>query len=344
VATLKDIAKKSGVSVGTASAVINNKSWVSDKTRKRVWEVIEQLNYRPNQTARSLKIKKSETIGLIVSDITNPFFPEIVRSIEGIARNHGYSLILCDANEDIEIGLESFNLLFDKQVDGMILLGGIVPQDALLSFLKKKNFPLVVVERDYGYSRLNTILVDAVKGAFTATTHLLNLGYWPVGIISGPLSLDQESNYLHGSVGRFEGYQAALKAKGIPFDKSWVKEGDFRFEGGYRAMMQFLEQVTVPRAVFVSNDLMAIGAMEAIKNKGLRIPEDIAIVGYDDIPEASYTSPTLTTIALPKRKLGTLAIEILLKSLSGQENEYQKVVLPTKLVVRESCGAQIQGG
>jgi len=339
-ATLKDIAKRSGVSVGTASAVINNKSWVSDEVRQRVLKAIEEMDYHPNHMARSLKIKKTNTIGLIVSDITNPFFPEIVRSIEGIARNSGYSIILCDANEDLEAGLEGFNLLLNKQVDGIILLGGIVPKSNLLAFLKKRDFPLVVVERDYGHPRLNTILVDAVRGAFKATSHLLDLGYWPVGFISGPLSLDHETDYLHGSVGRFKGYQLALKERGIPFDQKLVKEGDFRFEGGYRAMNQFLEQKQPPRAVFVSNDLMAIGAMEAIKQKGLRIPEDIAVVGYDDIPEASYTSPSLTTIALPKKKLGSLAVEILLNNLlSKGKNEYQKVVLPTKLVVRNSCGA-----
>ena len=339
--TLKDISKRCGVSLGTTSAVFNNKTWVSENVRKRVLKAAKELNYQPNQAARSLKTKKSNTIGLIVSDITNPFFPEIIRSIESRTRDHDYSIILCDANENNGIGLRSFHLLVSKQVDGIILVGGNMPAEDLRAFLLKRDYPIVVIERDYRHPSLNTIIVDSEAGALMATTHLLDLGFWPVGFISGPLKENQDDGYSHGSIGRLEGYKLSLRKKGIPFDPTLVKEGNFHFNGGYDAMVQFLKQKKRPRAIFASNDLMAIGAMEAAKANGACIPDDIAFAGYDDIPGAAYCSPPLTSVALPKKKLGTLAAEIILKSISSQANEYQKFIFPQdRLLISKSSGAR----
>ena len=334
-ATLKDVAKRSGVAIGTASAVINNQSWVSEETRRRVQKAIEELNYRPNQLARNLRTQRTNTIGLIVGDITNPFYPQVIRSIDAFARQNDYLIIVCDSNENSKIGLETFKGLLEKKVDGIIFVGGVVPEDELKKYMNEKNPLIVVIERDYGFPEIGTVIVDSINGGYTATKHLLDLGYSSVGIITGPL----EDKYIHGSFGRFEGYQMALKAYSIPFDQTLVKQGDFTFEGGYRAMKEFLQEESGIRAIFASNDIMAIGAMVAIKEHGLRIPEDIALVGYDDIPEASYTTPSLTTIKLPKIELGKTAVKILVNHLNGKKQVALKRVLSTELVVRQSCGA-----
>lgn len=334
-ATIKDVAKRSGVAVGTVSAVINNNSWVSDEMRLRVQKAIEELNYQPNLLARNLRTQRSDTIGLIVSDITNPFFPQIVRSIDAMARKNGYMVILCDANEDSQIGLDTFKVLLEKKVDGFIFIGGILDDDKLVNYLKKKCPFIVVIERDYGVSEVGTVIVDSINAGYIATKHLLDLGYSRVGIIAGPL----DDVFIHGSFGRYEGYQMALKAYNMPFDEKLVKKGDFTYKGGYRAMKQYLNEKSDVRAIFASNDIMAIGAMVAIKEHGLRIPEDIALVGYDDIPEASYTYPSLTTIRLPKAKLGEAAVETLVSHLQGKKQVSLKKVLPTELIIRQSCGA-----
>ena len=334
-ATLKDVAKRSGVAIGTASAVINESLWVSEKTRHRVQKAIEELNYRPNQLARNLRTQRTNTIGLIVSDITNPFFPQIIRSIDAYARRNGYLIIVCDSNENSEIGLETFKGLLEQKVDGIIFVGGVVPEDELKKYINGKYPFIVVIERDYCIPEIRTVIVDSINGGYMATKHLLDLGYSPVGIITGPL----EDKYIHGSFGRYEGYQMALKAYSISFDHTLVKQGDFTFNGGYLAMKKFFQEKSSIRAIFASNDIMAIGAMVAIKEQGLKIPEDIALVGYDDIPEASYTTPSLTTIKLPKIELGKIAVEILVNHLNGKKQVALKKVLSTELVVRQSCGA-----
>jgi len=331
--TLREVAARAKVSIGTVSAVINGSALVKEKTRNQVLKVVRDLNYRPNRLARSLRTKKTLSIGLIISDITNPFFPEIVRGAEDVAKKEGYNIILCNTDEDVTTGISSLNLLREKRVDGLILVGGVVPTEEIKE-LQEEGFPTVIVEREFDGLKLNTVLVDSKAGAYEATLHLINLGHRRIGFISGPLNRPP-------SLGRFEGYKLALKESGIGWDDSLVKEGDFRFNGGHRAMIQLLHRPQLPSAVFASNDLMAIGALEAIKSQGLSIPEDIAVVGYDDIPEASYTSPSLTTVALPKRRLGATAMELLLKILAGEEKTSQRIVLPTKLVIRKSCGANI---
>ena len=335
---LKDVAKRSGVAVGTASAVINSSPWVSEETRSRVLEAIKELKYQPNQLARNLRTQKTNTIGVIVPDITNPFFPQIIRSIDALARQYGYVIMLCDSNEDQQIGTATFKILLQKKVDGIILIGGIVPREELVKLLSDKHPVIVVIEREYEIPQIATVIVDAVEGGYTATKHLLSLGYAQVGIITGPLG----DEFFHGSYGRYKGYKSALKERSVSFNQSFVKQGDFTFDGGYRAMKQFLEEAPEVRAIFASNDVMAIGAMEAIKEQGLQIPEDIALVGYDDIPEASYVSPALTTIQLPQKQLGQVAVETILTRLQGKDGFPLKKVLPTKLIVRQSCGASLK--
>ncbi len=337
--TLKEIARRSHVSLGTVSAVINNKPWVKDETRQLVLRIIEELDYRPNVTARSLKVRRSWTLGVIAPDITNPFFPVIIRSIDLIARDHGYHVILCDSNEDVELGIENFELLLSRQVDGIILLGEILPPRNLENYLKRYDLPIVAIECDYGFSQVHTIITDNRHGGYLAARHLLSLGYRPLGMISDYLTLRAGRQRLYGSNERLLGFQAALKEFGADFELRWVEEGEHSVEGGRNAMQHFFDRGDLPRAIVATNDLMAIGAIELIKEKGLNVPGDIAIVGYDNIPQASFTSPKLTTIALPKKKIGAKAVELLIPQLMGGQAEFQKVIMPIRILIRESCGA-----
>lgn len=339
--TLKDIAQRCSVSLGTVSAVINNKSWVSASIRQQVLRRIEELDYHPNATARSLKVKKSWTIGVIAPDITNPFFPVIIRSIDLSARDYGYHIILCDSNEDVELGLESFEFFLSWQVDGIILLGEILPPKKLEYYLHHHALPIVAVECDYGFSQVHTIITDNQQGGYMATNHLLNLGYRSIGMISDYLTTRPGRQRLYGSNERLLGFQAALKEHGLTYDYRWVKEGDHSVEGGRIAMNQFFEGGQIPRAIFATNDMMAIGATEVARENGLNVPADIAIVGYDNIPQASFTSPKLTTIALPKKKIGARAVELLAQQMISGHTQCQKIVMPIRIIVRESCGSPV---
>lgn len=333
-ATIKDIARESGFSVGTVSAVLNNSNMVSDETREKVLSVIEQLNYTPNRVARNLRKNETKTIGVIVPDITNPFFSQIIRSIFNIAYKNDYLLMQLDSNESQRIGEDEVKALINQRVDGIILIGDIVSEKFLANELQSKNIPFVVIERDYTNFDGPTFLVDTVKGGYLATKHLLDFGYKTVGVISGPI----EQKSFYSSLGRLEGYRRALNDYGLPFDEQLIQQSDFTFDGGYQAMMKFISTDRIPRAVFAFNDLMALGAVEAIKNSGLLVPQDVAIVGYDDIPEAAYSFPALSTIRLPKKRLGEKAITELLDILKGQPIERKKIILDVDLVVRGSSG------
>nr|MBP7462655.1 substrate-binding domain-containing protein [Candidatus Delongbacteria bacterium] len=267
------------------------------------------------------------------------FFPFIIRSIDLTDRDYGYQIILCDSNEDVELGIESFELLLSRQVDGIILLGEILPPKKLEYYLARHPLPMVAVECDYGFSQVHTIITDNQQGGYMATQHLLSLGYRSIGMISDYLTTRPGRQRLYGSNERLMGYRAALKEYGVEFNPHWIREGEHNVEGGRIAMTQFFESGTVPKAIFATNDMMAIGAMEVVREKGLTVPADLALVGYDNIPQASFTSPKLTTIALPKKKIGAKAVELLAQQLISGQTQCQKIMMPIRILVRESCGS-----
>jgi len=335
-ATIKEVAKKSGVSVGTVSAVLRGESWVTEDTRRKVLRVVRELNYRPNPLARSLRTQKTGVIGLVVTDITNPFFSLIVRAVENYLRKYNFNIILCDTNEDYAIGTDVVRVLIDRMVEGIILVGDVLPEEELEEVINTTHVPIVAVERDYGnIYELSMVLVDSVKGGYIATRHLLNLGYRDIAIVTGPI--ESERNY--SSIGRLEGYKEALREEGIELKPEFIVKSDFTFNGGYTSVKAFLERGYKPRAIFASNDLMAIGAMVAIKEEGFRIPDEIAVVGYDDTPEASFTEPPLTTVHLSMEELGTQAARFVVESIKDRDFVPRKYILPVDIVIRESCGA-----
>lgn len=335
--TIKDVAHHCGVSIATVSAVINDAAWVPDSTRARVEEAIHLLNYRPNRLAQGLKTRRSFTVGVIVSDVTNPFYTDIVRSLSHELRKQERSLVLCDSDHSFEIGEQNYRMLLEKQVEAVVLIGDCVRRAAVEGFVAENpRMPVVAIERDYRIDGISKLLVDSEQGAFDATTHLVEQGFTRIGMISGPLTGAGSKSY--GRLHQYGGYRRALQVGGIEFDSRFVVDGDFRFSGGQRAMRRLLALTDLPNAVFAANDMMALGAMDAARSNGLMIPDDVAIIGYDDIPIAAHTSPPLTTMAIPKVEIGNAAAHVVMRQL-GNEHSLGPVrrIFAARLVVRESA-------
>ncbi len=292
---------------------------------------VAELRYHTNVIAQGLKKGTSRTVALIVPDISNPFFPAIARGIEDVATSRGYAVLLCNTYEDLGKERAHLQVLRKRWVDGLIF-ATVGSNTAHLRALVRQRVPMVLVARDVEGLRIDAVLVDNFRGAFTATTHLLRLGHQRVAFIGGPATLRVASE-------RHRGYEAAVAAAGIPVDPLLCAEGDFTAAGGHRAMKVLLDRTREFSGVVAANDLMAIGAMEALRAVGRRIPDDVAVVGFDDITFASLVSPPLTTVAQPKYKMGRMAMERLLELMAGSASRGQQIVLAPDFVVRESCGA-----
>lgn len=329
-AKMKDVAEAAGVSVTTVSHVINETRYVSDELRARVLKAMEELNYHPNILARSLRRGKTHTIALIVPDNSNPFFAEIARVAEMIGFENDYSVILCNSNKSVEREAAYLDVLIAKKVDGVIFIAAGSPQEHLQE-LAREGIPVVVADRDVPQTLADVVLVDHEQGGYDATKYLISLGHRRIACIAGPSPLTPSAD-------RVRGYKRALAEAHIPFDEQLVVPSTESYIGGEIAMTQLLNLDEPPTAVFAYNDVNAIGALRAIANAGLRVPQDISIVGFDDIPLASAVVPSLTTIAQPIAELGTLATELLISRIRGSNTSSgQRIMLETRLVVRESC-------
>jgi len=331
--TIEHIAQLAKVSKATVSRVLNNSPKVTEETREKVMKVIKESGYYPSATARRLTTNKAETIGLIIpspQDKTfgNPFYTEILRGFTHQAKIEGYDLLLF-------INEHKFNysrLFHDRRVDGLLLIG-VKRNDKGITQLSKNKFPYILTGK-VDYKDANYVDANNKGGAYQAVSHLTNLGHKRIAYIGGSFEFvfNQE---------RFEGYLSALRDHNLEYGKELTMESISTQESGYEAMRKILKSSSIPTAVFAANDLDAIGAMKAIKKKGLKIPEDISLVGFDDIQLASYTEPSLTTIRQPIFKMGTTAISLLVQLIEGKEKEPLKVELPTQLVIRGSSGGKI---
>lgn len=330
--TIQEVARKAGVSPTTVSHVINNSRVVSAETRLRVEAAMEELHYRPNALARSLRRGQTHTLGLILPDISNPFFAEIGHSIETAAFEQGYSVILCNTEGDLDKEDLYVDVLSKKQVDGMIFVAAGDQTDSLRALLRHE-VPVVVVDRDLPEVEVDAVLADSRQGGYLATQHLIALGHRRIGCIAGPF-------HLTPSAQRVTGYREALLDAHLLADDDLIKRGDFHPESGYRAARSLLERRDAPAAIFACNDLMALGALRAAAESGRQVPADLAIVGFDDIELASYTSPPLTTIAQPKADLGRLAVQWLIEHIADKSRPARRELLPTRLIVRGTCGGQ----
>lgn len=332
--TLEKIGRLSGASRSTVSRVINGQPGVSNETRQRVLQVIEQTGYQPNAAARSLAARRSQVVGLVIPTavqflFTDPYFPRLIQGISQACNQHDYTLSLYLFQTADEEQTIYPRVLRTGAVDGVILSSTQV-NDPLIPQLVENQVPFVVIGRPLNAPTANYVDVENVAGGHTATTHLIRLGYKRVATITGPM------NAIAG-LERLEGYQQAVQDRGRTIDPALIANGDFTEAGGYTAMRQLL--TSQPDAVFAASDMMAMGALRAIREVGLTVPGDIALVGYDDMVPTPVVEPPLTTVRQPIRRMGTQAVEMLIDILHNGLTPPRRLVLPTELVIRASCGA-----
>ena len=331
--TIYHVARLAGVSTATVSRVINGGVPVSPATRQRVMDAVRELGYRPNALARSLASGQTRTVALLLPDITNPFFPELVKGVQLVADEDGYTLILCETAGDPVKEASYLTMLRGQQVDGLIAIGLTLPRDRTEQILGP-DLPVVCLDRSMDLRRASQVHVDHRQGARLATEHLLALGHRRIAHIAGPPG-------LRVSAARREAYQLTLREAGVRPDRSAIVEGDLTEDGGYAATLRLLERPgSAPTAVFVANDLMAIGAMAALRARGVGVPGDLSVVGFDDIHLAAYTSPPLTTVHQPAREMARRATEILLAAIgSPHDRRPRRAIFDATLVVRGSSAA-----
>jgi LacI family transcriptional regulator len=329
-ASIYDVARESRVSVFTVSAVVNNKSHVGKKLRERVEAAIRELNYRPNLIARSLAKQRTHTIGMIVPDIANPFFPMVVRGAEDAAQKHGYNLLLCNSDDSLDKEEKAIELLLSKRVDGILLTkaaGNFRP--SLVKMIREVDTPFVLVMRTYPKLTKDAVITDDYRGAHDAVCHLARAGRRRIGLISGPLKISNAK-------ARWQGFHDALQAQGLPFEPQLVIEGDYRIDSGFRAGHALLSHR--PDGIYVANHLMTIGLLQAAEEMGLSCPDDFGLVSFDDYPWLGVFRPRLTTVELPKHQLGREAAELLIERIGGSREKAVVRKLQPELRVRESCG------
>ncbi|HLX85550.1 MAG TPA: LacI family DNA-binding transcriptional regulator [Terriglobales bacterium] len=335
-ASIYDVARESGASVFTVSAVVNNKAHVGTKLREKVEAAIRKLNYRPNLIARSLAKQRTHTIGMIVPDIANPFFPMVVRGAEDAAQKHGYNLLLCNSDDSLEKEERAIELLLSKRVDGILLTKAAEDfSPSLRQMIKEVGIPFVLVMRTYPKLTKDAVITDDYQGAYDAVCHLARAGRRRIGLISGPLKV---SNAL----ARWQGFHDALKAQGLPFEQQLVVEGDYRIDSGFRAGHALLSHR--PDGIYVANHLMTIGLLRAAEEMGLSCPDDFGLVSFDDYPWLGVFRPKLTTVELPKHQLGSEAAELLIERIAGSRKKPGVKKLQPELRIRESCGFALHVG
>lgn len=327
-ATMKDVAHLAGVSTATVSRALTNPEKVSAATHKRVEQAVQDAGYSPNSMARNLRRNESKTLVAIVPDICDPYFSEIIRGIEEAANEQGYTLLLGDSGRESEQSGAISNLMFTKQVDGMLLLGAKLPFS--ISKQEQKNLPPLVMACEYAPElEIPTVHVDNLTAAFDAVNYLTSVGHKHIAQMVG----DPNSALTKF---RVQGYQQALRRAGIAVNPAYTVAGEHSFATGARAMTALLSLPNPPTAVFCHSDVMAIGAMRQAKRLGFRIPKDISIIGFDNIQFAEVCDPALTTVSQPRYEIGRQAMLVLLNILKGNEVRAGSRLLDATLVVRES--------
>ncbi|MFD2215568.1 LacI family DNA-binding transcriptional regulator [Metabacillus endolithicus] len=324
---MSDVAKLANVSPATVSRVLSNPDLVSKETREKVMEVINKVNYKPHIVARQFRTKETKIILVVVPDITSAFFSRVLRGIEHVAVKNGYQVILGDTENDTDRELEYINLLLQKQADGMVLLTARQDKEKLEEIAE--HFPMVLACEYMDGSNVPTVSIDNISSARKVTEHLIQQGHTKIAHITGPI------NVVLGR-DRLRGFQQAMMSHDLEIDSAYIQEGDFTFESGYNQMLKLLALEAPPTAVFAFNDEMGMGAIKAVKDSNLLVPNDVAIVGFDNIKMASVIEPNLTTIDQPKYEIGKKAMELLLNLINGEALQKKRFVMKDELIVRES--------
>jgi len=327
-ATIREVAHKAGVSVTTVSHVINQTRFVSQDTEKRVLSAMQQLNYRPNTLARSLRRGETHTIGLMVPDSANPYFAEVARIMEEKAFEAAYSTILCNNNNDPEKERRYTEVLINKQVDGIIFMA-CGDDIASLKELVDRRIPAVVVDRLLDQMEVDSVVSNNFQGGYLATRHLIETGHQKIAIIRGPSNITPSAR-------RFDGYLQALHDHNLAVDQSLIKSGNFHPPSGYQATKELCSLPTKPDAIFACNDLMAIGALRAVHELGFSVPDDISIIGYDNIELALFTQPALSTIAQPIQAIADRAVRLLLDRIENPHFPTRRETLTNQIVIRST--------
>lgn len=325
---IKDVAKEAGVSTATVSHVINQTKFVTDETRQKVLEAIEKLNFYPNAHARTLASGRSNIIGLLISDISNPFFPELVKSIEAEAFEQGFNIMLFNTNYDAGRAADYVRRLIELKVAGVALMTAEL-EPALIDELTRKEVRAVFNDLGVVSEHTSNIVLDYSAGIDEAVRHLVSLGHKRIAHIAG-------SSKIKSGMIRRDAFVEAIKRYLPENNDALIFEGDFRFESGRSAATQILGLDELPTAIVVANDMMALGAMQELKANGIKIPQDISIVGFDDIAFASLAEPALTTVCSPRIEMGRRAIEALIQTIKIPNQQGFEIKIPTYLIIRES--------
>jgi DNA-binding LacI/PurR family transcriptional regulator len=330
--TLHELAKAAGVSVSTVSRALTNSDHpVNEETRQKILRLAEELGYRPNLVARSLRTYKTHTVGIIADNICSPFTPLIIRGIQDHLKQDGYFSLIINTDWNPQLEKQAIHDLISRSIDGIIFVESWLREAN--PTLDLENKPYIFVHRLFGASYRHAVGPDERYGACIAVEHLLKLGHHQIGYINGP-------DGWYASTERLIGYKEALITHGIVFKPDLVERGDWEVQSGYPAAQRLLKLSQRPDAIFASNDLMALGAIYAIQEAGLRVPDDIAVVGYDDREIASIARPTITTVTLPCYEMGQASAQLLLRLLNNHVENVETIKIQGKLIVRESCGAE----
>lgn len=327
--TIKDIAKMAGVSINTVSRALNNKPDVSEETKKKILKIAKKLGYVRNFTASSLRQKQTKTVGVVIADSSNPFYAEVLKGIESAARKYGYQIILMNTDRIYKREEEAIRILLERRVDGL-LISPVQDKNDDIKYLVDKGTPLVIVGRHFDDIKVDEIHSDEIKGGYIATKHLINRGCRKILMISG-------FSFKSAARMRLEGYKKALEESRLDYNEEYVIISDIDMKDGYNAVYEAKKKGLVFDGIFCYNDMMAFGAMKALKELGYRIPEDVAVVGYDDIMFSSLVCPPLTTIRIKKFEMGFEAFRMLLQRLKGLRKKVKRKILDVELVVRESA-------
>ncbi|OGB67149.1 MAG: hypothetical protein A2Y94_11775 [Caldithrix sp. RBG_13_44_9] len=330
--TLRDIARKAGISTSTASRVLNGKTEkyrISQKTQILVQKAAQQLAYRPNQLARGLRLKKTHTIGLVLPDISNPFFAYVARIIQIHAFQAGYSLFVCNTDENQVTEIKQIELLLSYKLDGLIIMPVGVKYEHILR-LVQEHLPFVLIDRSFDEIDANSVVVDNYSGAYKAVEHLIENGHHRIAIIQGLPD-------TYTNTARVKGYRDALSHYHIPVDPDLIVGNDFRQENGYIETKLLLKLETPPTALFTTSDLITLGALQAIYEEHINVPKDISLVAFDDVDFAPYLLAPLSAVQQPKELMGEIAVKLLINDMRSKGKfDKKRIVLEPKLMIRKS--------
>lgn len=329
--TIKEVAERANVSVATVSHVINKSRFVSEETRQRVFKAIRELGYRPNVLARNLRRKKTNTIGVVICDLENPFFLGMLRGIDFTLGQHGFDMLVTNTSYDDERERRTLEMLYSKQVDGVILVPGRGGSEEI-SFLVDMGIPVVVLDKRLSIeTEVDVVEASNFQGSKEMVKHLIKIGHKRIGIITGPQDTSTGKQRLEGAL-------EALVESGIPVEEELIVEGNFKKESGVEIIERFLSFLSPPTVVFACNFPMGIGAFEVLKQKGVRVPEEMGIAIFDDLPWFEYIDPPITAVRQPSFEMGKVGAELLIERIRKRRKRVKEVVLKTKLAIRLSAG------